>query len=176
MNPGRRVASPRSIVRAPPGVFTLDAEPTHVMLSPTTTIAALLISAAPVPSMRCAARSTKVPGAARLESCAARGAEPRNASASSAKDERPIIRSLRGGSGATLPQRGGKCEPRARAHDDHLHDVARLVRADRVGVAVDVLHRLSAEFDDDVAGLHARLVCGAPRRDARELHADDGRA
>ena len=58
MNPGTRVTSPRSSTLAPAGRVTLDAGPTAVMRSSVTTMTALEIGAAPVPSISRAPRST----------------------------------------------------------------------------------------------------------------------
>ena len=61
MKPGNRVTSPRSIVLALPGILTDPAAPTAVILLSVTTTTALLIGAAPVPSISRAALNTTVP-------------------------------------------------------------------------------------------------------------------
>src|SRR5215213_1399828 len=61
MKPGMRVTSPRSIILAFAGTVTLPAVPTAVIVLSVTTTTALLIGAAPVPSISRAAFSTTTP-------------------------------------------------------------------------------------------------------------------
>jgi hypothetical protein len=61
MNPGISVTLPRSIVFASGGTLTDAAVPTAVMVLSVTTTTALLIGAAPVPSINLAAFRTTVP-------------------------------------------------------------------------------------------------------------------
>src|SRR5215217_3093308 len=61
MNPGIRVASPRSIILAFAGLLTEPAVPTAVIMLSVTTTTALFIIAAPVPSINRAAFRTTVP-------------------------------------------------------------------------------------------------------------------
>src|ERR1041384_1796681 len=61
MNPGMSVTSPRSITLAFAGTFTDPAAPTAVIMLSVTTTTALLIAAAPVPSIIRAAFRTTVP-------------------------------------------------------------------------------------------------------------------
>src|SRR6202034_170442 len=68
MKPGRSVASPRSITRAPGGMLVL---PTDTMRSPRTTITPPLLSSVPVEANRCAALRTIVSDAAESDESAA---------------------------------------------------------------------------------------------------------
>src|SRR5215213_7822681 len=83
MKPGIRVASPRSITLAFAGTLTEPAGPTAVIVLSVTTMTALLIAAAPVPSIKRAALRTTVPfpiggsGVIRAGVCAKTGAAPR---------------------------------------------------------------------------------------------------
>src|SRR6185369_12666867 len=61
MKPGIRVTSPRSIILALAGTVTLPAVPTAVIVLSVTTITALFIDAAPVPSISRAAFNTTTP-------------------------------------------------------------------------------------------------------------------
>src|SRR6185295_9040521 len=61
MNPGMRDTSPRSIVFAFAGTRTEPAGPTAVIVLSVTTTTALLIGAAPIPSIRRAALITTTP-------------------------------------------------------------------------------------------------------------------
>src|SRR5947209_19225361 len=61
MKPGSRVTSPRSMTFAPEGIGTDLASPTAVILLSVTITTALLIGAAPVPSIRRAARNANTP-------------------------------------------------------------------------------------------------------------------
>src|SRR6185503_9159287 len=61
MKPGIRVTSPRSIILAFAGTVTAPAVPTAVIELSVTTMTALLIGAAPVPSISRAAFSTTTP-------------------------------------------------------------------------------------------------------------------
>src|SRR6185295_18879260 len=61
MNPGISVTSPRSIIFAFAGTRTEPAGPTAVIVLSVTTTTALLIGAAPVPSIKRAAFNTTTP-------------------------------------------------------------------------------------------------------------------
>src|SRR4051794_6869563 len=71
MKPGSSVALPRSMTLASAETATADALPTATIRSPATTIAASVIGAPPLPSIRRAAwRTTVCPGRTGAESCA----------------------------------------------------------------------------------------------------------